>query len=520
MIRRTARRFEEVHWVTPGKTSLLPPRWKGQMGLIPKRKQDDYSYSEVSDRTWQPQAQWVDTRPAPAARAPWEQREIDYLHKEKPMIDLAFDKPEAIPLMLKDLVIKGHQGVMSPETFSHAIHWVRESRYWRCIGIYYPFYHKYRLRAHLWRWDYLPNSDYLRGPIKGAVAVTRPMVDAIMDLEKAYKRQQAGLNPEYKWDKWSPVGNNDGAINDWLPRLPTMRWDPDPDGITVERSDIEFILDAQHNSENPNQLHDEIKSRYRNFIYMDSDRYDGVFLQPSSGNVNERDFSFPTPSPDMLEMCYFVAYARTLGQDPSQMEYTEEVSGKVKALMDENAKKVEAMRMFRSCSNDIAWVREYIAEKCGLTDFMKTTDKELTLIFTKLFESMREVLAEDWGKAVAEATTLKEYHTAVGDVAFDVAMMLIRASQERVREQWSARFSSAGQEERQLDIILNKMSQRTAPSDAGNVGETFDREKEPIGRNTQRRVVSADTAQKGKFWERRQDKSKTAFDEKVLSSQF
>eukprot|EP00759_Apiculatamorpha_spiralis_P006279 PhF_6_TR13668/c0_g1_i1/m.21959 len=528
MLRRSINRHAETAWLTRGKTSLLPPRWMNENApnlLIPKDNIHAASYAPVSDRTWQPQLQWVDTNPPRQARAQWEQRNIDYYDKEKPIIELAFDKPEAIPLLLKDLLIRGYEDAMDPIWFERAIHWVHEARYWRAIGIYWPLYHPARLRIHAWRSDLQIGNEMKWGMVTGATMFSGYMKDAIRDLEKALKRKEAGLEPRYKWSNWSPVGNPDGKMNDWLPRLPSMRWDPDPDGIVIKDEDLEFIFKAPENA-NPAELHDQIKKRYADFIFSDSRSYDGVFsFTGSSGKLVAADFPMfaenSLPFTDLRDMAYLVAYAKSLNTPVNAIPIDDALRSQIIQLRKDNDAKVEAVRLFMSCSSDIKWVRAYVEEKTGIEDFMKTPDRELTLILETLLGEMKKVVSgeEQWGKEIAASQTLSEYRAAVGDLAYNVAKQLQDASRNRVRQAWSSRFSAEGKEEKMLDFVLQRMSQRTTPQHStGNMGEQFDREKEPVGRNTQRRVMAADKqGGKGKFWDKKKKKDTVDFDDNVLT---
>ena len=507
----------EVHYITPGKTSLIPPRWKPDAMpnfLLPKEEFNCMNYAKRSDRTWQPQLQWVDTTPPLQARTEREQRSIDWIEKEKPLIELAFDKPEAIPLFLKDLFIRGYIDAMDAVWFEKAIYWTRETRYWRAIGIYYPFYHENRLRIHLWRFDVLPgqNGTYDRGPIVGAPYISLPMIDAIYDLEKAHRRSEAGLAPNYRWENWTPNGFKDGQLNDWLPRLPSMRWDPDPDGVILGYEELDFILKAPENKENPNSLHEMLKKRYKAFIFADGEQYDCCFNDASSdGMLTPHDFlnifkTIATPFSSLRDAAYAAAYMKHYKREVQTTKEVEAFSHEIlPRLRKENDCKVEAFRLFYNSSSDIHWIRRYIEEKTGIADVLTTPDKELTLIIGKLLTEMRNIITHhSWGPALAQSTTLGEYQKVLGPIAYDVALRLQNAVTDRRREQWNQRFSGEGQEEQTLDLILQKMTQRTQSRlDVNNLGDQFDREREPVGRETQRRILPADKqGGKGRFYER------------------
>ena len=476
-----------------------------------------YNYAKHSDKTWRPHLQWVDTTPAQQADFPWQQRSIDWYEIEKPMIDLAFDKPEAIPLFLKDLVIRGYKDVFSVEWLEKAAHWVHEARYWRTIGVYHPFYHKHCLRVHVWRHGILASDSKAirKGPLVGAPRFTTAMVDAIYDLEKAFRRKELGLEPNYKWDRWSPVGFNDGRPNDWLPRLPSMKWDPDPDGVVLHYEELAFLTEAPENQDNPLAVHDEMKRRYHTFIYSESDAYKLSFSDTTSaGKLEPKDFAkyFPDveiPFTNLRDMAYFVAYHESHSQDLHNIDVDDFKTNILPKVRAENDAKVEAIRLFYNCSSDINWVRSYIEEKTSIEDFMKTPDKEITQIIEVMLGEMQRIIeTHEWGKAVASSTMLSEYRAAAGDIAFSVAMQLQDAKLNRQREEWNTRFSGEGKEEQQLDFMLQKMAQRTnVTQDSNNFGGEFDREKEPIGRDTQRRVMFSDKQSTGRRkWQRKQER--------------
>ncbi|KNH09653.1 threonine--tRNA ligase [Perkinsela sp. CCAP 1560/4] len=512
---------EDIHWYSPGQSSLIPRRWRDDNRatfLYPKEDMTLYKYSKHSERTWKPQLQWVNTDPPTHADLYWKQRSIDWKEIEKPMIELAFDKPEAIPIFLKDLVIRGHRDALSSKWLEKAIHWVHEARYWRTIGVYYPFYHDQCLRIHVWRYGVLPNkSDVVRkGPLIGAPLFSLPMIDAIYDLEKAHRREEIGLAPNYKWENWSPVGFNDGRPNDWLPRLPSMKWEPDPDGVVLNYEELDFLTEAPQNVENPLAIHEEMKKRYHKFIYTEKHYFDACFTScVSPGCLHPNDFKryFPDiemPYENLRDMAYLVAYYENkLGGGIENIDLPS-FRQKLPELRKENDPKVEAVRLFYNCSSDIQWIRQYIEEKTGLVDFMNTTDKEITTIVEIILGEMRRIIdTYPWGAELAKCVTLSQYRAVVGDIPFHVAMQLQDASLNRRREEWNARFSGEGKDEQQLDFVLQKMSQRSNASAETNIyGTEFDREKEPVGRDTQRRVMYSDVQKEGKrkSWKRKSDK--------------
>ena len=513
---------EEVHWFTSGESSLLPRRYRDDTKptfLYPKDDMTMYNYAKHSDRTFKQRRQWLDYTRAKTADLPWQQRGIDWHEIEKPMIQLAFDKPEAIPLFLKDLVIKGYDNVFTQEWLKRAIHWVHEARFWRTIGVYWPFYHDYCLRVHVWRHGIIQSDapEIRKGPMVGAPRFTQAMINAIFDLEKAYRRKELGLEPMYKWDRWSPVGFNDGRPNDWLPRLPSMKWDPDPDGVVLEYDELAFLTEAPENKENPLAVLDEMKSRYHEFIYSDSEVYNNCFKSTtSSGDLQPKDFveRFPDvqlPLENLRDMAYLVAYQETKkqGAGAETIDIQDFQANVLPQLREANDAKVEAIRLFHNCSSEIAWVRRYIQEKTGIEDFMKTPDKELTRITEVLLGEMLRVVDEyPWGKELAQCTTMYEYKMVAGDIAHSVAKQIEDASLNRRREKWNSRFSGEGKEEQQLDFMLQNMAQRTnVTQDSNNFGQEFDREKEPIGRDTQRRVLYSDKQTTGRRkWQRKKER--------------
>ena len=359
-------------------------------------------------------------------------------------------------------------------------------------------------------------NPYESGPQIGAPKFSMPMVDALYDLEKAYRRKELGLPPNYRWEGWSPVGFRDGRMNDWLPRLPSMRWDPDPDGVVLRYEELGFVLDAPENTENPMAVHEMLQKRYYEFIWTDTTEYDECFRETTGvGGLIARDVVLSPECEslgltDMRDRVYAAALEKHLyPRGISAGRTKEQVQELIQKVRQDSDAKVEGMRLFYNASSDLDWIRGYIEERTGIGSFVHTPDRTLTQIIGRLLAEMHRVMTEyEWGPALARCSTLYEYEKAIGPVPFEVAMAIQNANLDRRREKWNERFSGEGKEEQTLNMVLQKMSRRPqSQPDVNNSGDQFDRETEPVGRHTQRRVLPADKqGGKGKFWERREQK--------------
>lgn len=225
------------------------------------------------------------------------------VHKlETNLIWKAFDTPELIGIFLHDLCIQLRtmnpcNGVMRNEDNDHhdphsnhnnisggdrggyhyyfdvygeyflrkAFQYTMESRYWRCLGITKPFFDPHTLRAHCWEDN---------GLQVGTLVLSSAMRHALMDLERAARRKELGLDPNYVWDKWGPMGFVDGSRIDYLPRFAHNPY-RDPDGVEVSELDIL-----------PFNTHRAIKERYGEFIFPDLDMFTGVFRAPTHGGLS------------------------------------------------------------------------------------------------------------------------------------------------------------------------------------------------------------------------------------------
>lgn len=230
----------------------------------------DRNRTELSDRTYKPQKAWFpayDRHPARLTRD-HERRSYTFYHLETRLIWTAFDKPECIGMLLHDETIRGSDAMYTREMLASALHYTRECRYWRCIGITAPFFNTNTLRAHCW-------AD--GGLQVGTLVMSQAMRHALMDLERAVRRKELGLAPNYLWDRWGPSGFIDGARSDFLPRFAHNRY-MDPDGVDVTELDVL-----------PFNTHEQIRQRYGEFIEPDTSPFEGVFGSVGHGSLTLED---------------------------------------------------------------------------------------------------------------------------------------------------------------------------------------------------------------------------------------
>lgn len=481
----------------------------------------DRNRTELSDRTYMPQKAWFSPyTPQPQQRPfdrTYQQVRYDYEHLETNLIWKAFDTPELISMFLRDECLRGNTQVYADEFLEKALYYTNECRYWRSIGITKPFYNKYTLRAHCW-------ED--RGLQVGTVVFSEAMRHALMDLERAKRRQDLGLSPQYVWDKWGPIGFVDGSRNDYLPRF---RHNPyrDPDGVEVS---VEDIL--------PFNTHDVIKDRYQQLIFPDTSSLEGVFEAPSHGTLGLLDVPHPAViklyqqlnpsaggdgvdasiSPSDLRLLFFLSADAELLTLASQQSSWDDVHSSLQPVLQEHNEKVEAARLFTNTAQSADQVRAFYEEKCGFHDFMYTSDKEITGAVLNLLTFMKRVCGETaWGRPLAQARTNWERQKVMGPLAFGVYRQVESAVLEKKRKAWADRFSGEAKEETTLDYLLENFGRRvTSTGTVGSTGEEYDREQEPIGRQVQRRVLDSDKAEKlsavrrsrGRMW----SKKKSVFD--------
>lgn len=501
-----------------GDYSIIPKKYTVNK-KIAVRSYLDRNRTELSDRTYLPQKQWFEPYTTPNGA---DRNERDHAHLshrfyniETKLIWKAFDTPELIGILLYDELLRGHRGMFGEEMLRSACHYTREARYWRCIGITKPFYDRRTLRAHCWEDN---------GLQVGTLVVSQAMRHALMDLERAVRRKELGLAPNYLWDRWGPIGFIDGARNDYLPRFEHNPY-VDPDGVDVTELDVL-----------PFNTHEQIKQRYGELIDPDTEPYEQVFRLPSHGSITTlADFPndeavaiFQTLkqrggaavpmataelSPaDVRTMFYLSADRQWLDRvaELSSWEAAVETMRPVQEVMDE---KIEAARLFHNTRHGADRVRAFYEEKCGFHDFLYTPDKTITAAVLCCLTEMQRLCTETaWGEQLAECRTDVERARVMGRDAFVVYRHIEDAVLDAKRRRWAARFSGEAREETTLDYLLENFGRRPErQKNVGTSGVEFDREQEPIGRQVQRRVLNTDKANKlaevrrsrGKMWSKK-----------------
>ncbi|EAN77490.1 hypothetical protein, conserved [Trypanosoma brucei brucei TREU927] len=495
---------------------------KGSYHIVPKkytvgkriavRSYLDRNRTELSDRTYMPQKAWFE--PYTPKKFDMEHQRIshNFYNLETKLIWTAFDTPELIGILLHDETIKGAPHLYDAEFLESAVHWTRESRYWRCIGITKPFYNKTTLRAQCW---------HDRGLQVGTLVFSQAMRDALMDLERAVRRKELGLEPNYVWDRWGPVGFIDGARTDHLPRFAHNPY-VDPDGVEVTEVDIA-----------PFNTHEQIKERYGAFIDPDLRPFEGVFRAPSHGALTLDDVphqeavrlyrdlmekaDMPVmlgngaeiPPMDLRALFHLSANPERM-KAASELSSWREVRGMLAPVQEVCDEKVEALRLMENTRHDVARVRTFYEEKCGFSDFMRTPDKVITAAVLCYLQELQRICTErDWGKPLARCLTDLERVNVMGKDAFLVYRHIEDAILDKKRRVWATRFAGEANEESTLDYLLENFGRRTEQTrNVGTTGTEFDREQEPIGRQVQRRVLDSDKASKlaevrqkrGKMW--------------------
>ncbi|EPY22909.1 hypothetical protein STCU_08050 [Strigomonas culicis] len=448
-----------------------------------------------------------------------ERAHYNFYNLETKLIWKTFDTPELVGMLLHDETVKGNRHLYGPDFLAAALHYTKECRYWRCIGITKPFYDKNTLRAHAWEDE---------GTQVGTLVLSQAMRHALMDLERAVRRKDLGLEPNYLWDRWGPIGFIDGARNDYLPRFEHNPY-VDPDGVDVTELDVL-----------PFNTHEQIKERYSELIYPNTAAYEGVFMAPTHGSLTLADVpardvaeryrqlkqqaggvalvdDAQIADADMRALMYLSADPQRRGalQHASSWDAVLEALQEVRAQCDA---KIDAARMLQNTRHDANRVRAFYEEKCGFHDFMYTPDKEITAAVLCYLEELQRVCREtEWGTPLALALTDVERLDAMGRDAFVVYRHIEDAILDKKRRLWSSRFAGEANEETTLDYLLENFGRRMErQKDVGTSGVEFDREQEPIGRQVQRRVVDADKKNKlaemrrsrGKMW----SKKKSVFD--------
>ncbi|CCW70366.1 unnamed protein product [Phytomonas sp. Hart1] len=472
----------------------------------------DRNRTELSDRTFMPQKAWFEPyHLSKDFERNHERLSYNFYNLETKIIWRAFDAPELIGMLLHDENIKGNRHIYDKAFLDSALHFTQEARYWRCIGITKPFYDKNTLRAHCW------DDDGLQ---VGTLVLSQAMRHALMDLERAVRRKELGLDPNYLWDRWGPIGFIDGIQNDYLPRFAHKPY-IDPDGVDITELDVM-----------PFNTHEQIKERYGDFIYPDTTPFEGIFMAPSHGSLllddvpnkeaaalyKEMKASQGIPvvadtamiSPTDLRILFFLsADPQWLNAAKSKLSW-DEVCALLQPTLEECNEKIEAARMLQNHRHNPERVCAFYEEKCGFHDFMYTPDKTITAaVLCYLMELRRLCLEVPWGADLARCLTNFERVQVMGRDAFVVYRLIEDTILDKKRRLWAARFTGKAHEESTLDYLLENFGRR--PERQRNVGTTgveFDREQEPIGRQVQRRVIEVDKANKlseirrnrGKMW--------------------
>lgn len=536
--------------------------------LMAPRTPSDRAQGELSWRTMRAQEHYFEVPVRLHHTHDWQRAREDWYKVEAKLIWTAFDCPEKIPIFFRDEVIRGHRAVFEDAKWlERALYWVKEARYWRVIGIAQPFYDRDTLRVYTW-------DD--KGQSFGQPVINSAMRDAIGDLERAKKRKDLGLDPNYIWDRWGPNGFVDGARSDYLPRF-TKNPYIDPDGVEVEADELNAITS-----------HEQIRDRYKEFIWLEEGNNAGgsdSSNKLTSGNSNNNsatdavantslpfDESFTTITNAYIELhdfsdeirnFYFAAHlgpmpevsegatmadveARQkeedkLVQDTDDIRSLIYLSAQFEELVpkfeeflaqqkqqqqqnagDESASKnnwelfkqfiaplrescdakVEACRLLHWSSRDAEQAREFFAEKCGFVDFMMTGDKILTAASMAQLRALQTLSQnQEWGLPLCLALTDREKAEAIGVEAFSVWREFEDICIDRRRRLFTHRHTSPANEEKTLDFLLQQFArrpQREAFKEKSTMGGEFDREVEPIGRSTQRRILSSDIMDKTK----------------------
>lgn len=526
---------EETYHYKAGDYFLIPRKHTVDR-KIAVRSYLDRNRTELSDRTYMPQKAWFKPYTQQVDRFDRDHERLSYqfYNLETKLIWKAFDTPELIGMLLHDETVKGNPHMYDEAFLDSAIYFTRESRYWRCIGITKPFYNKTTLRAHCWEDN---------GLQVGTVVLSQAMRHALMDLERAVRRKELGLDPNYLWDRWGPIGFIDGARNDYLPRFEHNPY-VDPDGVDVTELDVL-----------PFNTHEQIKERYSEFIYPDVSSLEGVFAAPGHGSLTLEDvpdksvvelyvklkekdgvtvgshaggershlpavsradalaLTASSVSPEDLRVLFCLCADPARMTEVASVDTWEEVVTTLQPVLDEINAKVDAARLFQNTRHDPDRVRAFFEEKCGFHDFMYTPDKVITAGVLSYLEEMRRLCVETpWGAALARCVTDVERLQVMGRDAFMVYKIIEDTILDKKRRLWATRFAGEANEEATLDYLLENFGRR--PERQRNVGSTgveFDREQEPIGRQVQRRIVDADRANKlaqvrrsrGKMWSKK-----------------
>ncbi|CAJ1024343.1 hypothetical protein, conserved [Leishmania lindenbergi] len=500
---------------------------RGNYHLVPKkftvgkriavRSYLDRNRTELSDRTFMPQKNWFRPYDLQEDRFGRDHERLSYrfYNLETKVIWKAFDTPELIGMLLHDETVKGNTDMYAPDMLDAALHYTRESRYWRCIGITKPFYDRNTLRAHCWEDN---------GLQVGTLVMSQAMRHALMDLERAVRRKELGLEPNYLWDRWGPIGFIDGARTDYLPRFEHNPY-VDPDGVDVTELDVL-----------PFNTHEQIKERYRDFIEPDTAPFEEVFGSPSHGSLTTladipsasvatlyKDLKRKAGTPvagdavvlapaDVRTLFHLCANPELRAMADGKASWDEVVDA-MQPVQVELDERIDAARLLQNTRHSAERVRAFFEEKCGFHDFMYTPDKTITAAVLCYLTELRRICTETaWGADLAKCLTDVERVQVMGRDAFIVYRHIEDAILEKKRRLWAGRFAGESHEESTLDYLLENFGRRAdRPRNVGTTGVEFDREQEPIGRQVQRRVLDSDKANKlaemrrsrGKMWSKK-----------------
>lgn len=527
----------DFEYISP--RDIIDPKNSYVGKLMAPRTPFDKTPAEMSWRAMRAQPHFFEIPVRTRQPQPWQRAREDWYGVETKLIWAAFEAPERIPVLLRDEVIRGHRAVFEdPRWLDRALYWVKEARYWRAIGITKPFYDRDTLRAYAWA---------NRGTAFGQPVINSAMRDAISDLERAKKRKDAGLDPNYIWDRWGPSGFVDGKRSDYLPRFSGNPY-IDPDGVEVEADELAHITS-----------HEQIRDRYGEFIWGDEapfansfstlaaaqaavatvvagsgsnltngglqihDFRDGVrafyyslhlgpALPESAGiaevQAREEAQSRITESSDDIRCLIYCStqleplqpkFEDFLEKTPTagggnKWEAFKEFLAPIRQACDE---KVDSCRLLHWCSRDVEQARQFFMEKCNFVDFMMTSDKVLTaasLCQLRAIKAIAASTATEWGLPLCLSVTDKEKEEAIGVDAFAVWREFEDLCLDRSRRIFTQRFSEPASEEKTLDHLLTQFARRPnrTDRDPNALGAEYDREVEPIGRTVQRRVLSSD----------------------------
>jgi hypothetical protein len=481
-----------------GSHSIVPRKYTVD-GKIAVRSITDRSVNELSHRTYKPQKTFFQVKTAPHLAREHQQLHYQFYNLETKLIWKAFDVPELIGILLHDETIRGNTDLYSNEFLEAAEHWLTEARYWRCLGISKPFFNDSTLRVHCWEDN---------GAQTGTLRMSAAMRHALMDLERAVRRRELGLDPNYLWDKWGPSGFVDGSKSDYLPRFAQNPY-IDPDGVDVTELDVA-----------PFNTHEQIRERYWDFIAPNVAAVDGCFLAVGHGPLQLQDLpservrdlyvklnkgatGTSNISPEDMRTLIYLSASPTLLEQLGAVETWTDVTTATQEIAAANNLKVDAARMLTNTRHDPERVRRFYEEKCGFLDFMNTGDKEITAAVLSYTRSLRGLMyaadgstsqsTSEWARPLAECTSDHEMFGVLGNTAYHAYRLTEDLILDKRRRMWASRFAGDANEESSLDYLLENFGKRPERlRHASSMGTEFDREQEPIQRTVQRRVLDSD----------------------------